>query len=55
MARKPEVSLTAVMLALCGDPTAWFEERDDGRHSLNTGAGAGALSLSAATLRRLAA
>ena len=40
MARKTEVDLTALILALCGEPTARLERRDDGRYSLNSSAGA---------------
>jgi len=55
MGKQSEVGLTALILALCGEPTAYLEQRDDGRYALNRSANVRAQSLSAATLRRFAA
>jgi len=52
---KADVDLRALILALCGEPTARMERRDDGRYSLNSNAGARARSFSDTTVRRLAA
>jgi hypothetical protein len=54
MPGKSDVGLTALILALCAEPTARLEQRDDGRYAVNSSARARAASVSDATVRRLA-
>src|SRR4051794_35445456 len=54
MTSKSEVGLTALIVALCAEPTAQLEQRDDGRYAVNSSAGVHAKSFSGATVRQLA-